>query len=1521
MRDFTEGPSIQVPLIQDAVRYSVDESGTALLSRLWLDNTTTTNFSFTPASDGAKAPTLDNQTLSFEAGTYEFKASFNYEQLTQLSATEVLNPASQSIIDQQPDQAESLSFLSYSEKLVAGRERSKDFLNTTSTLPFGNQGQTYVSLAHLTAARIMAIAEPFAGSNNQTLENLAHLRPGEVVGEWRDSTYGIGGGRIPFDVNAALVPAALRAISRLAEAGIFQSDWANTATGYADIWESAAPPLFEVEIPAAEARSRLQTYVGEANNSVPANSDMIPLSEPVKFHALALEGNSGQDVVRVMHTDTAFRLFLLNATSDNQDTTLLRETASQILAPFPVGLSSGVGLLVANPGYGGDAVYAANFSRAEYHGTVVWGWPMAMMAKGLERQLGRCEGEATKPTWCDDVGDDGVYGLAKRAYNHLWDLLDANRQYLSGEVWSWNFVDGDYVYAPLGSFSPTESNIRQLWSLTFLAVTRNEGLSKLLCLHRLGAVVLGHGLHDALLLLGLNDGDGVGECLLGTALALGVGTAHDLDLDTEHTLTQEDVTGGRVDKVLGRLTGVDHEAILCHLAGDDDFAALGARLHDEAQNTVAGAAHGQAIEQLVAQRLALCDGGKTAVLDLGSVERHAVLWELETLLDQAGELADAAALLAQNFLCVGCADDDVGDGRGHAHFDAGVAFLSELALEELVQLGVEDTIGDKLSALGAVEKDLAARLVMDKIRISKVWTGASTTLLGENVLTVDKKVDDVTLWRRGVRFEGTLHLTQHHIIFSYVPPSTKNQKLEQAPPKPKELWITYPMVSFCTYRPTPVASRQQPSLRIRCRDFTFAAFHFLSEQKARDVYETIRNLTCRLGRLEKLYAFSFQPQGPEKQLLVVPAAISDNVLNYAGRYRSRVRIPVLTYLHPVNDCSISRSAQPLVGVRGNRSVQDEKLVAAVFATSKAASLEQDLESSQDTDSPDEHSAHPSAKTSSQNLEALEDEAIAQAGQNDLEEPRVYGSQQHNLIVDARPTVNALAMQAVGMGSENMDNYPFATKAYLGIDNIHVMRDSLQKVVDALKESDVTPLPPNRELLAKSGWLKHIGNLLDGTALIARQVAIHHSHVLIHCSDGWDRTSQLSALSQLCLDPYYRTMEGFIVLVEKDFLSFGHMFRHRSGPLSCEKWFDIENDRIGGGTGARSVSGSGENGGSPFASSKAQKTFENAFLSAKGFFNKHTSGGGATNHSNESHDSLHDELSSYDTNSASNTPARNATSSPPIHAGKPEDTTTATPPTKPKETSPIFHQFLDATYQLQYQHPSRFEFNERFLRRLLYHLYSCQYGTFLFDNELQRVEARAADRTRSVWDYFLARKEQFVNTQWDGGEIDDSVRGRERLLLPVKSKTRWWVEVFGRTDEEMNGLVPGTLPHTSATVSNETFTPPTLSTSASITENDLSAPTLEAVESAEGGIESTQASMPVLSSAQGLNGVMLDYGGDEDEYDDPLGAVKNEKKHRGSAPQELAAGLAGMGIGASAEASGSAYDAQSKVGKGIELEMQ
>jgi hypothetical protein len=386
------------------------------------------------------------------------------------------------------------------------------------------------------------------------------------------------------------------------------------------------------------------------------------------------------------------------------------------------------------------------------------------------------------------------------------------------------------------------------------------------------------------------------------------------------------------------------------------------------------------------------------------------------------------------------------------------------------------------------------------------------------------------------------------------------------------------------------------------------------------------------------------------------------------------------------------------------------------------------------------------------------EDLSDSAETEADEPKVYGAQQRNLIVDARPTVNAMAMQAVGLGSEKMEYYPNAEKAYLGIDNIHVMRKSLQTIIDALKDSDISNLPINRKALASSHWIKHMDNILRGTELIARTVGIMHSHVLIHCSDGWDRTSQLSALSQICLDPYYRTLEGFIVLIEKDWLSFGHMFRHRSGFLSSEKWFDVENERV-----ERKPDGS-----------SGGNALENALRGAKGFFNRQ-------NDSVESLTQTQEANGGEMQTVADGVPTDTATKSTPTTVGAAEEHRV----TKVNELSPVFHQFLDATYQLMYQYPNRFEFNERFLRRLLYHLYSCQYGTFLFDNEKERVEARAAHRTRSVWDYFLCRRSDFINKDYDP-VVDDSVRGQERMIFPRKGEVRWWAEVFQRADEDMNG---------------------------------------------------------------------------------------------------------------------------------------
>lgn len=349
VRDFTEGPSLLYPEIQDATNYSIAEDGTLTIDRLWLDNVTTTTLTFTPPE--SNSITVSGNQSTFQAGAYDFAAYYNYPQLDQLSPEEVLAPGAQGLITQSPDQTSSLSFFSYTTKLLAGgwrfltyfgrdsmltlllmqpvlsegeggaieavissvlerinrtdgsacheetigdyatwlnqqqnitstqpqcdykmidtdfyvpvliqnyflntetgQSRSDAFFNTTASPDFGNGNLTYAELALINAEKIMNTTAAFAFNGGQTQENLIHLKEGQIVGEWRDSTYGIGGGRIPFDVNTALVPAALRAISTLSSNGYFQDypDWNETAAQYAQVWEDQTLQFFEVDVP------------------------------------------------------------------------------------------------------------------------------------------------------------------------------------------------------------------------------------------------------------------------------------------------------------------------------------------------------------------------------------------------------------------------------------------------------------------------------------------------------------------------------------------------------------------------------------------------------------------------------------------------------------------------------------------------------------------------------------------------------------------------------------------------------------------------------------------------------------------------------------------------------------------------------------------------------------------------------------------------------------------------------------------------------------------------------------------------------------------------------------------------------------------------------------------------------------------------------------------------------------------------------------------------------------------------
>jgi hypothetical protein len=248
------------------------------------------------------------------------------------------------------------------------RSRIESFFSTEASVDPDNAGLSYEDLARISVEKIVNITAAFAQPRGQIKENLIHLKEGEIVGEWRDSTYGIGGGRIPYDVNAALVPAALRGIAALSAAGFFPEhpDWNETASAYAQVWEDATLEFFAVTVPVEEARSLVEAYTETAGFGFPSHTDEI--DSDIVYHGLALDGNNDQPLVKVMNTDDCFRTFLLNTTNQTQLTAFINQTANNILRPYPVGLSTPVGAIVANPAYGGDPVYATNFTNNAYHG-------------------------------------------------------------------------------------------------------------------------------------------------------------------------------------------------------------------------------------------------------------------------------------------------------------------------------------------------------------------------------------------------------------------------------------------------------------------------------------------------------------------------------------------------------------------------------------------------------------------------------------------------------------------------------------------------------------------------------------------------------------------------------------------------------------------------------------------------------------------------------------------------------------------------------------------------------------------------------------------------------------------------------------------------------------------------------------------------------------------------------------------------------------------------------------------------
>ena len=293
------------------------------------------------------------------------------------------------------------------------------------------------------------------------IATLIHLKPGHPTGDWRDSLDGLGGGVISYNVNAILVPAALRAIAALHASGLlapYLDGGAVHAATLARIWEEQVPGYFTVRRDAREASDCVQRCAAELGvDAAPALASLD--GRELAFAAVALDARGRP--VPVLHSDLGFALLL-----QQPPPALIERELAAIMRPFPAGLMTGVGLLVANGAYA-DAALRPLFGPDRYHGAVVWSWQQALLAAGLARQLARTDlPPATRALLVD-------------AQAALWAVILPTQDQSSSELWSWGWKEGGYRMRPFGPDAATadESNAVQLWSTVYLAVRPPPGTS------------------------------------------------------------------------------------------------------------------------------------------------------------------------------------------------------------------------------------------------------------------------------------------------------------------------------------------------------------------------------------------------------------------------------------------------------------------------------------------------------------------------------------------------------------------------------------------------------------------------------------------------------------------------------------------------------------------------------------------------------------------------------------------------------------------------------------------------------------------------------------------------------------------------------------------------------------------------------------------------------------------------------------------------------------------------------------
>ena len=247
--------------------------------------------------------------------------------------------------------------------------------------------------------------------------------------------------------------------------------------------------------------------------------------------------------------------------------------------------------------------------------------------------------------------------------------------------------------------------------------------------------------------------------------------------------------------------------------------------------------------------------------------------------------------------------------------------------------------------------------------------------------------------------------------------------------------------------------------------------------------------------------FDFCSSYPKQ--IVVPKSMTDDDIKKCAQYRTKERFPALTYRYKKNGKCIWRSSQTKNTIKGKTN-KDVILLTKIAKNSK----------------------------------------------------KLY-------VYDARPLLNAWANKLKGAGYEDTSQYSDINMEliFCNIPNIHVVRKSCHKLYSTIcyNKNAIEDNSKVKSNIESGNWYDCIALIIKGAIQISETIK-NGNTVLIHCSDGWDRTTQLCSTAQLLLEKRFRTLNGFICLIEKDWLSFGHQFRFRNGMYYSGECTSNENQK-------------------------------------------------------------------------------------------------------------------------------------------------------------------------------------------------------------------------------------------------------------------------------------------------------------------------------------------------------------------------